>query len=216
MEAFCTTDYEGIDCFISHRSQNCIFIFSKQQNGYSCVCYASYCETKPVICTVSCIVLAIYSLCCLKFTWDFHLRLLILNIHRSTDVLKWSFGTIFRMFPEKKLVISDVCICFIFLVPFLRYKMTFKLNFFLIYSSNWLNTRQDSSVKHQNRKMFGRSSAILSGNTFSQALRLKPKKNKNQPSWSCLHFISLFWFFLWMRGRFPYFSLPSCILKEKL
>lgn len=104
-----------------------------------------------------------------------------------------------------------------FLIPFLRYKMAFKLKFFLICSSDWLGSRQDSSVKHQSRKVFGKSSAILSDSIFNQTLRLRKKLNKHQPSWSCLHFLSLLWFFPWMTGTFPYFSLPSSyILKENL
>lgn len=64
--------------------------------------------------------------------------------------------------------------------------------FFLICFSGWLDTRQESSVKHQCRKVFGKSTAILSGSTFSEALRFR---NKSQPSWSCLHFLSLPLFF---------------------
>lgn len=113
--------------------------------------------------------------------------------------------------------VYDICICFMFLIPFLRFKMTFKLNFFSICSSDWLGTRQDSSVKHQSKEVFGKSSAILVSSTFSQALRLRRKLNKHQPSWSCLRFLSLLCFFPWMTGTFPYFSLlSSCILKENL
>lgn len=103
-----------------------------------------------------------------------------------------------------------------FLIPFVRFKITFKLTSFLICSSDWLDTRQDSFVKHQSRKVFGKSSAVLSVSAFNQAPRCRSKLNKHQPSWSCLHFLSLLYFFPWMTGTFPYFSLPSYNLKENL
>lgn len=126
-----------------------------------------------------------------------------------------SFWNNIKNITLKKLIVPDVCICFIFLVPFLGFKATFKLTFFLICSSGWLDARYESSIKHQSRKEFGKSTSILSGNTCNQALRFW---NKSQPYWSCLHFLSFTLSFSpWMTHTFSYFSLPySYILKENL